>query len=132
MYEIIIGGAVVALTAKPRYIKINPDTGVFVEATAEDAIGVAVAGAPYNLHGGTAIEGMPEADIREADASEYIFDNSVQIKRNAEDATAHIVSVEDAVCDLDQSADVRMSAIEDAVCELDAAINGNGGGESNE
>lgn len=126
MYEIISGGELVALTAKPRYIKRNEESGLYVEATAEDAIGVSVAGTLYNLPGGTAIEGAPEAAIREGDASEYIFTNRVRIQHNEETATAAIVGIEDAVCDLDANTDTRMGAIEDALCDLDATVNGGG------
>lgn len=125
MYEITSGGELVALVAKPRYVKLNAD-GIYVEATAEDAIGISVAGTLYNLPGSTAIEGAPEAMIREGDASEYIFTNRTRILQNEESTTAAIVGVEDAVCELDESTEQRMSAIEDAVCELDEIINGGG------
>lgn len=126
MYEIISGGELVALTAKPRYIKINDATGIYIEATAEDAIGIAVLGTLYNLPGGTAIPDAPEAIVREGDANEYIFGNRVRIEQEAESTTAAIVGVEEAVCELDTNTDARMGEIEDALCDLDAAINGGG------
>lgn len=126
MFEICCGGELVALTAKPRYVKRNETSGLYVEATWEDAEAISVNGTLYNVPGGTAVEGAPEATVREADASEYIFENRTAIERNAEDGTVRITNVEDAVCDLDESTSERMSAIEDAICELDEAVNGGG------
>jgi hypothetical protein len=130
MYEIISAGDLVALCEKPRYVKTN-DTGTYVEAQPEDAIGIAVAGTLYNLEGSNAIPDAPEAIVREGDASEYIFQNKAQITKNAESASVAIIGVEDAMCDMDAANDERLTGIEDALCELDEAIN-NRGGENDE
>lgn len=126
MYEIISAGALVALCEKPRYIKVNEATGLYVEATASDAVGLSVAGTLYNLNGGTAIPDAPDAIVREGSAPDYIFRNRVQIEENADTTAAAIVGVEDAVCELDTATDARMTAVEDALCELDGIINGGG------
>jgi hypothetical protein len=126
MYVIISAGNLVSLCEKPRYIKKN-DTGIYVEAQPEDAIGIAVAGTLYNLEGGNAIPDAPEAIVREGDASEYIFRNKAQIAQNAESASVAIIGVEDAMCDMDAANDERLTAVEDALCELDEAINDQGG-----
>jgi hypothetical protein len=118
MYEIISGGNLVALCERPRYVKANSE-GIYVEAAAEEADGISVAGTLYNLEGGSAIPDAPEAIVRQGDATEYIFHNRVQIAQNAETATAAITSVEDAMCEMDAANDERLAAIEDALCELD-------------
>ena len=43
------------LCDEPRYIKVNPNSGCFIQAGLEDAQGVAVLGTPYNLPGHTEI-----------------------------------------------------------------------------
>ena len=82
MFEICSSGEIVALTAKPRYVKRNETSGLFVETTQEEAEAISVNGTLYNVPGGTAIEGAPEATVREADASEYIFNNRVNTAQN--------------------------------------------------
>ena len=65
MYKIISAGKIVALCDAPRYVTRNPDTGALVETTAEDAIGVSVAGTLYNLNGGSGIPDAPAAVVSE-------------------------------------------------------------------
>lgn len=123
MYAIISEGKLISLCERPRYITRTED-GIFVEASEEEAIGLAVAGEPYNLPGHTEIEGAPEAWAQESDVGEYVFQNAVTIEQNANDTGSAIVTVQDAVCELDESTDSRMGALEDAICELDEIING--------
>lgn len=73
MYQIISGGAVVAVCDAPRYIRKNPTSGSFVECPAEWAEGVAVGGAAYNLPGRSHIPGAAEAVVRPVDGGEIIF-----------------------------------------------------------
>lgn len=73
MYKIISAGKIVALCDTPRYVTRNPDTGALVEATAEDAIGVSVAGTLYNLNGGSGIPDAPEAVVSEVEGGEMVF-----------------------------------------------------------
>ena len=124
MYVIIIGGGLVALTAKPNYVKRHPETGCYVEAAKEDAIGMAVAGEVYNLPGGIDIPDTPQVFIRESEAEEYVFRNIVAIAENKASAEAAFIQNENALCELDETTESRMSALEDAVCELDEIING--------
>lgn len=126
MYEIVSGGALVALCEKPRFVKRNEETGVFVEASVEEAVGVAVNGTLYNLLGGTAIEGAQEAIVREGEAAEYVFQNRVRIAEDREAAETAVVEVEDALCEMDANTDQRMTDVENALCELDEIINGGG------
>jgi len=123
MYAIISGGALLALCEKPRYVRMNPDSGAYVEAAPEDAVALAVNGDLYNINGGNAIPGAPEAVVREDDVSEYVFGNRVRIARNEEASGIAVVQLEEALCEQDAATDERMSALEDAICELDAAVN---------
>lgn len=79
MFKIISAGKIVALCDSPRYIARNPDTGTLVKATAESAIGVAVAGKLYNLNGGSDIPEAPEAVIAEVEGGELIFSAMAQV-----------------------------------------------------
>lgn len=126
MYAIISGGVLVALCDRPRYIKVNPKTGAYIEATEIEAIGIAVGGNVYNLSGRVDIEGAPEATIRNDDIGEYVFLNAVKIAENEEATNAGFAEVEDAVCEFEASADERMSAMEDALCEFDTMLYGGG------
>lgn len=126
MYAILSGGALVALCDKPRYVRLNPESGAYVEAAPEEAIAIAVNGELYNLPGGTAIPDAPEAVVREGDVTEYVFRNRAQIVETKETTGAAVVQLEEALCEQDAATDERVSAIEDAVCELDSIINGGG------
>lgn len=119
MYAIMSGGEAIALCDAPRYVRRN-DNNIYVEADKSEADAIAVCGTLYNLPGGGAIEGAPEAVAVRQEAGEYILGNRAKI--NA--AGASITGLEDAACDLDALTEGRVSALEDAVCELDAALNG--------
>lgn len=126
MYAILSGGALVALCDKPRYVRLNPDSGVYVEAAPEEAIAVSVNGDLYNINGGNAIPDAPEAVVRESDVSEYVFQNRARIDKNEETTGAAVVQFEEALCEQDAATDERLSAVEEALCELDSMINGGG------
>lgn len=126
MYTILSGGALVALCDKPRYVRINPDSGCYVEATPEEAIAVSVNGNLYNINGGNAVPDAPEAVVREDDAAEYIFGNRTQIVKNEAETGAAVVQLEEALCEQDAASAGRISAVEEALCELDSVINGGG------
>ena len=61
MYAILSGGALLALCDKPRYVRLNPDSGAYVEAAPEEAIAISVNGDLYNINGGSAIPDAPLA-----------------------------------------------------------------------
>lgn len=96
MYEIISEGQIVSLCDKPRYIKLKPSTGCFIEATAEDAQGVSAGGKAYNLSGHTEItvtnydeetetsetDPAPVAVVREVDGGEVAFREGARIGEN--------------------------------------------------
>lgn len=119
MRAIISEGRLIALCEEPRYVKLNTESGAYVQTTEKDAEGIAVSGEVYNLPGGTAIPERPEALIDERDAAEYVFGNRVRIEENE----AAIVDAEDALCETNAETDARLTEVEDALCELDAAIN---------
>lgn len=123
MYAILSGGALLALCDKPRYVKVNEESGAYVEATEAEAVGISVNGDPYNLPGGESIPDAPEAVIRDGDITEYVFRNKAKIEENEEATGSAIVAVENAVCDLDENTEERLSAVETALCELDEFIN---------
>ena len=126
MYAILSGGALVALCDKPRYVRLNPESGAYVEAAPEEAIAVSVNGDLYNINGGNAIPDAPEAVVREYDMAEYVFHNRARIMETEATTGAAVVQLEEALCEQDAANDERISAIEDAVCELDSIINGGG------
>ena len=55
MYVLTSEGERLIFCEEPRYIKINPNSGCFIQASFEDAQGVAVLSQPYNLPGHTEI-----------------------------------------------------------------------------
>ncbi len=126
MYAIIIEGELRSLCDSPRYVRRKPETGVFIQCKREDAEGIAVDGEVYNLMGGNAIPDRPEAFVREAESSEYVFRNRVRIIENEESTGAAIIAMEDALCEIDAVNAASIAALEDALCEIDA------GGASNE
>lgn len=126
MYEIIINGHLAALCEKPRFVKIKEDSGAYVEALHDEAIGIAVNGIVYNIDGREDIPDMPQAIVKEGNASEYIFKHGVKITENEEHTQSAFIDVESALCEFDTTTDERIGAVEAALCEIDAAINGGG------
>lgn len=55
MYIITSQNERIALCEAPRYIKVNPQNGCFIQTQETDAQGIAVMGNPYNLPGHTEI-----------------------------------------------------------------------------
>lgn len=124
MYAILSNGNLLALCDKPRYIKVNPESGAFVEADKDNAEGVAVNGTAYNLPGSTTIQGAQEAVVAEKEGAEYIFQNRAHIIQVEQTTGVAIVGVEEALCEMDATQEARVSAMEEALCELDSAVNG--------
>lgn len=67
MYQIIKGGAVLALTEAPNYIKTS-ESGAFVLCQEADAQGIAYAGEAYHLLGRPELEDRETVTISETDA----------------------------------------------------------------
>ena len=126
MYAILSGGALVALCDKPRYVRLNPDSGAYVEAAPEEAIAVSVNGDLYNINGGSSIPDAPEAVVSESDVSEFVFHNRARILENEATTGTAVVQLEEALCEQDAATEERLTAVEEALCELDIVINGGG------
>lgn len=95
MYAIMSGGALLALCDRPRYVKKNEE-GVYIEAQEPEAEGIAVNGDLYNLPGGTAIPGAPEAVPTEAESGELIFQNTARIQTVGEASNIAFVVMAEA------------------------------------
>lgn len=95
MYAIMSGGALLALCDRPRYVKKN-DEGVYIEVQEPEAEGIAVNGDLYNLPGGTAIPGAPEAVPTEAESGELIFQNTARIQTVGEASNIAFVVMAEA------------------------------------
>ncbi len=67
MYAILSGGVLVSLCDKPRYVRLNPDSGAYIEAAPEEAVAVAVTVVIYNINDGRDVPGAHGAVFREID-----------------------------------------------------------------
>ena len=90
MYAIVVQGEIIAMQDSPRYVKINPETGVIIECSREEAEGIAANGVAYNLRGGTVFE-TPEVEAKEIESGEVL----VQTENNRKALNA-ILGVADA------------------------------------
>lgn len=73
MYQIILpSGRDLAVVEAPYYIR-HGKSGSLCPASAQDAIGVAVNGTPYNLAGHNDIEGAETVIVRQVDGGVYIL-----------------------------------------------------------
>ena len=93
MYEVISkdSGERIALCEKPRYVKLNGQSGAFIQCEKAEAEGVAVGGELYSLN--NKLEGKPEAKLNEIDSGEFIFAASGQARE--------ILDIKAALCELD-------------------------------
>lgn len=130
MYAIISGGVLLALCDKPRYVRKNEASGAYVEAEEAQAEGISVNGDLYNIGGGSAIPDAPQAVVTEGEASEYVFRNRVRIEENEKNTSTAIVSIEEALCELDTASTENAEVMENALCELDEMICAINGGEN--
>lgn len=72
MYKILTtSGVEIGFTDELRYIKISPE-GSYIEATAEEAIGIAFRGTPYNLNGHTEITGAEQVNVVEVSMADVL------------------------------------------------------------
>lgn len=75
MYRVIkTDGTELGLTESPRYIKTDKNTGTYVEAKKEEAVGIAFKGEPYNLFGHNEIEGAATVIVSRADSGDIIVE----------------------------------------------------------
>lgn len=66
MYRITLNGELLAVCDAPTFIKIDSNTGCYVQASKEEAEGIAVKSIPYSLPGHN-LNDNPVADIQEVD-----------------------------------------------------------------
>lgn len=126
MVKIISEGKVIAICDEPKYIKVKPSTGVYIQTDEKHAQGIIVLGTLYNLPGHTEISGMlyneetkkeeniifPEAFPMEIDGGALLIS---EIK-NLEGKTNNML------CNID----IDLENIKDALCELDEKVDSNG------
>lgn len=96
MYEVISGSKRIALLETPRYIKVKPSTGVYIEADEKHAEGVAINGVGvFSLNG--KLKDLPECEVRKVDSGEFVFENQNRLT----DISGNILNIEAALCELD-------------------------------
>ena len=96
MYEVISQGERVAIVETPRYIKVKPSTGVYIETDEKQAEGVAINGkGVYSLNG--KLKDLPEAEVRKIDGGVFVFGHEHDL------AGVHnsLLDIETALCELD-------------------------------
>lgn len=87
MYAIVHGNEIISICEKPTYIKIKPNTGIYIEATPEEASGIAVAGKVYNLGDKVILEGADSVRVIKDNTGKWIYKNYnslVQTKQELE------------------------------------------------
>lgn len=132
MYKIISGGEVITLCDEPRYIKISPTSGCFIQTTKEEAVGLAARSMPFNLPGHTEITRVeiddeelgttktvtaPEAFVMEVDGGEVSFDTQARVEEN----DGKIVVIDDSLTDTQM-----------ALCEVYEMLEGSSSSSSSE
>ena len=98
MYKIIKDGTLLALCDEPRYIKVNPESGAYIQTDEEHASGIAFNGEPYKLIGRDGID-APEVVVVPVDGASFLFENYVP-KEKYDEAIANL---EDVLCQLDKT-----------------------------
>ena len=78
---------------------------------------------PYNLttkeH---VLEDTEEAAIVDKETGSFVYDNRENNKKTQGELTETKESLEEALCDIDATAEDRIAALEDVICELDMII----------
>ncbi len=96
MYEVISGSKCIALVETPRYIKVKPSTGVYIEADKKHAEGVSINGVGvFSLNG--KLKDLPECEVRKVDSGEFVFKSQNMLANMSND----ILDIEAALCELD-------------------------------
>ena len=89
MYEVIKkdSGERIAICEKPRYVKLNEQSGAFIQCSKDEAEGIAISSAVYKL------KDNAEVSINEIDSGEFILAVNDQAKE--------LLEIKAALCDLD-------------------------------
>ena len=115
MYKVIkTDNTLLGYTEKLVFVKFS-DSGCFVEASKQDAIGMVYGGLVYNLIGRDAIKDAGTDMAIEIDGGDVSFNNE-----------AKIIEAENAACENDTTLDTRLTEIENVLCELDKGATTNG------
>lgn len=94
MYAVMCGDEILSICEKPTYIKVKPSTGIYIEATPEEAYGIAVAGKVYNLGDRVILEGADSVYVLEDNTGEWIYKNYqslLQTKQELEEKNQELV-----------------------------------------
>ena len=114
MFKLVVDGVTIGFTEKPRFVRVKPETGVFVETTQDKADGVAYKSKVFNLFGHE-IGGVEETvSVVPYDGG----DDSKEIKNNAD----NLAEIEDAMCEADETNEAWKADIENALCEMDEGV----------
>ena len=118
MFRIItLDGKPIGVTEKVRYIKIHPHNGCFIEATKDDAIGIAYKSNPYNLIGHDKINDRPTVFVKEFDGAEEI--DSLSKKNKV--LTDELAETDEAAIELYETSmtqDLHNAEQDEAIIEL--------------
>lgn len=108
MYKIIkTDGTQLGYTAKPHYIRLS-NSGCFIEASSQDAIGIAFDSIAYNLIGNETIEDAGTVMVIEMDEGPVVFDHE-----------SRVAVTEQAAVDLDIAYSAQIAELESALCDMD-------------
>ena len=93
MYEVINkeNGQHIAFCEQPRLVRLNKQSGAFIQCSPEQAEGVAVNGEVYSLDG--KLTGHTEADIYEIDSGKFM----AEVEKHTQD----LLNIKAALCELD-------------------------------
>lgn len=112
MKKILKDGEVLAFTDSPRYIRVNSETGVFVEADITNATGVAVNSNAYHLSGHGATYGNGDVAIEDVDSVTELTKMYENIKAT-QDNSDNLASVDETIVDYE----LRIAILETYVNE---------------
>ena len=102
---------VIGYCDEPRYIKIKPSSGAFIQTTEAEAEGIAFLSTPYNLHNRPPMkEGLRTVIVNEKDGGEILLGEIASVEEETGDA----------LCELDAG----LEDVKDALCEIDEILEG--------
>ena len=92
MYKIIKNGETIAVCETPLYIKVDPETGCYIEATIKEAEGIAINGIAYSLPNHD-LDNQPKVDIQEINGGTLLLEDEKKINSNSEAIDNIIISL---------------------------------------
>lgn len=92
MYEVISESKRIALCEEPRYIKVKPESGCYIQAESDEAEGIVINGlGVFSLKG--KLKDLPEAEVRKIDGGALLLE--------IEKLNNSIAELENAIVELD-------------------------------